>query len=147
MRFFNTYFIYSVVSFGMTLLLGCDKKTQDSIAPTKVSGIYIRGHDGVLERLEIKRGGRYTQEIYKDNKLVIHSKGTWWTDGPDLILNDFVSSKHMDSGDVAIGNQKLSQYKVSWGVGDDEVPRITLDSEPQQDPTAPPIVFSKIKNL
>jgi hypothetical protein len=146
MRFFSRYFTCCVVFFGIALLLGCNKKTQDSVSPSEVAGVYIRGKDGGLERLEVKRGGRYTQEIYKDNQLVIHSKGTWWPDGPYVIFNNFVPSKKTEGGEITFGSQKIPESKASWEVSEDGIPRIILDNE-SQNPDLPFFVFNKIKNL
>lgn len=124
---------------GTLGLVGCFEKPIASIPYGEVMGVYIRGDSGVLERFEMKVGSKYTQEIYRDNQLVMHSKGTWWVEGPELVLNGLVLSKHTESGELTIDSNKRNNYRATWEEVDG-IPKITLDKET-------PAVLTKIKSF
>jgi hypothetical protein len=124
---------------GTLGLVGCFEKPMVSIPYGEIMGVYIRGDSAILERFEMKVGSKYTQEIYRDNQLVMHSKGTWWVEGPELVLNGLVLSKRTDDGELTINSTKRDNYRATWEEVDG-IPKIILDMET-------PTVLTKIKSL
>jgi hypothetical protein len=128
---------------SMVFLVGCfdlsKKNSNDSIVYQDVVGIYTRADGEILERIELKKGAKFTQEIYKEGQFLFHTKGTWWVEGSELLLSGLVLSKRTDNGEFMMGGSRINDYKVPWS-NDDGVPKIILDKEV-------PIVLTKIRGF
>jgi hypothetical protein len=143
MHFLLKILVIPSVFGSMVFLVGCfdlsKKNSMDSIVYQDVLGIYTRADGEILERIELKKGAKFAQEIYKEGQLFFHTKGTWWVEDSELLLRGLVLSKRTDNGEFMMVGSRINDYKVPWS-NDDGVPKIILDKEV-------PIVLTKIRGF